>query len=248
MTMPRLSGGLLLIASVGTFAQSSEKPPVFETASIKPSDPTDPASSWNMNPGRLTVHNMSLKKLVMAAYEVKEFQVTGGPKWFDSDRFDIAAKLESTDEKSARSREGAVRVRRAMQALLADRFQLLVHQETRPVSGLALVTRKTGFKLKPVDGSEGSSIRTGRGRITAKGISLAGFAGVLATQLGQPVVDSTGIQGVFDFQLEWTPDESSETGTSLFAGIEETLGLKFEAQKVPVPIIAIDRAEKPGEN
>lgn len=247
--------GLLLAGSIAIFAQTAEKKAAFEAASIKLSDPTQAGSSWNMNPGRLTVHNMSLKKLVMAAYDVKEYQVTGGPKWLDGDRFDIVAKMQESDEKTARSGEAAARLRTATQTLLADRFQLLVRNETKPLSGYSLVTAKSGFQLKPVDGSQGSSIKTGRGTMTAKGVSMERLASILATQLDRPVVDATGIEGTYDLTLEWSPDEGPEAASdekplrpSIFTAVQEMLGLRLESQKVPVTILIVERAEKPGEN
>jgi uncharacterized protein (TIGR03435 family) len=222
------------------FAQS----PVFEAASVKPSDPTKPESFWNVSPGRLNVRNMSLKSLVMAAYSVQRYQVAGGPKWVDSDRFDIAAKLEDTGDRST-GKEAAMRLTAAAQALLAEHFQLEFHRETKSVSGYSLVTAKGGFKLRPAAGDGSNSIRTGRNKMEARGYSMDHLAASLSTQLEGPVVDATGVEGTFDFVVEWSLDDS---GPSLFTALQETLGLKLESRKASVPVIVIDRAEKPAGN
>ena len=124
----------------------------------------------------------------MEAYAVKRYQITGGPKWLDSDRFDVVAKIDDGGEKLPQGREGQLLIRAATQALLAERFQLLIHEDTRPTPGYRLVTAKTGFRLSPVEPS-GSSTTMARGRITAKGgVSIERFAAVLASQMDRPVV------------------------------------------------------------
>jgi uncharacterized protein (TIGR03435 family) len=170
--------------------------------------------------------------------------VTGGPKWVDSDRFDIVAKLEDTGDRS-RGKEAAMRLTAASQALLAERFQLTFHRETRTVSGYALVTVKGGMKLKRAEGDGSSSIHTSRTKMQASGYSMERLADSLSTQLDGPVMDATGVEGTFDFTVEWSPDDG---GPSLFTAIQETLGLKLEGRKVSVPVIVIDRAEKPTDN
>ena len=237
--MARLTALLTICIGVA-FAQA----PVFEAASVKPSDPTKPESFWNVSPGRLNVRNMSLKSLVMAAYDVKRYQVAGGPKWVDSDRFNIVAKLEDTGDRS-RGKEAAMRLLGAAQALLAERFQLLIHNETKSVSGYSLVNAKGGFKLKPAAGDGSSSIRTGKTKMEAHGYSMERLAASLSTQLEGPVADATGVEGTFDFVVEWSLDDS---GPSLFTALQETLGLRLESRKVSVPVIVIDRAEKPAGN
>ncbi len=227
--------------------------PVFEAASIKPSDPNTPGYSWNTDPGRLTVQNMSLKNLIMLAWDVKSYQIAGGPKWLDGDRFDIVAKMEESEAKAPRGKEADARIRMALQALLADRFQLHIHADSKPLSAYTLMAAKNGFKLKPVEKVHGRSSSWGPGQLTAKESSIAEFASALSSQMDRPVVDRTGIDGVYDFTLKWSPSDDpdatdSAAGASLFTVIRETLGLKLEGKKVPVPMIAVDSAEKPGAN
>jgi bla regulator protein BlaR1 len=233
------------------FAQAPK--PLFEAASIKLSDSSRLGYSWNTNPGRLTVQNMSLKNLIMVAWDVKSYQIAGGPKWLDADRFDIAAKMEESEAKAPRGKEAEARIRIALQALVADRFQLRTHADSKPMSAYSLVVAKNGFKLKPVGKVRGSSNSWGRGQLTAKESSVAEFASALSSQMDRPVVGHTGIDGLYDFTLTWSPGDDpdavdSSAGASLFTVIQETLGLKLEGKKAPVPVIVVDSAEKPDAN
>jgi uncharacterized protein (TIGR03435 family) len=226
----------------------------FETASVRLSNPAKPESFWSVSPGRLSVTNMSLKSLVMAFYKVKQYQVAGGPRWLDTDRFDIQAKLANQPAgTSPRSSDAAARLMSAAQSLLAERFQLEFHEESRQVSGYALVVAKTGPKLRASEGDGSSNVKTGRGTLRAAGLSMERFASSLSTILDAPVVDSTGLTAGYDFTLEWRPDMAADVNEglgqpSLYTALQERLGLKLESRKVPVRILIIDRAERPAEN
>jgi len=238
--------------TVGLFAQAPQRA-VFEAASVKPSDPARTESFWKVSPGRLTVQNMSLKSLIMAFYKIKQFQVTGGPKWIDAERFDILAKLADDPAGASRSPEGAARLISAAQALLADRFHLVFRQETKPLSGYSLVIAKSGFKLKRAEGDGSSTVHEGRGTLRATALSMERFASSLSTILDAPVVDESGLQGGFDFTLEWAPDEMANSTDaparpSLSTALQESLGLKLESRKVTAPVFVVERAEKPEAN
>jgi uncharacterized protein (TIGR03435 family) len=247
----RLTSALLLMGPALVFAQTAEKA-VFETSSIRRSDPEKPESFWNVSPGRLSVRNMSLKTLIMAFYRLKQYQVTGGPKWMDTDRFDIVAKLADEPRGVAASGNGPERLMSAAQSLLADRFQVIFHEQARTVSGYALVVAKGGAKLNLAGGDGSSNVKTGRGTLRATGLSMEKFTASLSTILDAPVVDATELRGKYDFTLEWTPDladvKEERVRPTLYTALQETLGLKLESRKVSVPIFIVDRAEKPGEN
>jgi len=221
---------------------------VFEVASIKPGDPASPESSWSEGNGEVKIRNMTLQKLILFAYTVKEYQVSGGPKWLDGDRFTIVARLENR-ERSRAVRGGDPRLHAAMQALLAERFQLAFHRETRDLPGYALLPAKSGFKLRPVEAEELNGWSTGSGNAKFTRSSLAEVASGLADIVGRPVADRTEIAGVYDVKLQWAPDDRPDAaGPSLFTALQEQAGLRLEARKVPVAILVVDRAEKPGEN
>jgi uncharacterized protein (TIGR03435 family) len=223
-------------------AQSTK---AFDVASVKrlPPPPGGVLSSMKLEPGRLTCSNVNLRKLIVQAYGVKDFQLSG-PDWLNSEIYDIAATMPpatSTDQ-----------VLPMLQSLLAERFQLKLHRETKEVPMYALVVGKTGLKIK--EGEFGhSSTSASPGHLTAQKIPLSKLADFLSNQLGSPVTDLTGMKGFFDFTLEWAPDarpgeaggaSDSTPGASIFTAVQEQLGLKLEARKGPVEILVIDHVEK----
>ena len=237
--------GVLILASATLFGQL---PPAFEVASIKPtrSEPGS-LSALNTEIGRVTARNVTLKRCVRGAYDVPENQVLGGPKWAEEDRYDIDAKAPGP--------AGDHDMMIMMRALLAERFKLVFHRETRPLNGYALVTAKGGLTAKhsaPGTPSIGNSTRQS---IDATGCSMGRLAQKLAELLHLPVADLTAIDGDFDFHLEWTHEnlmakaaEAATPGLSIFDALQEHLGLKLEPRKVPTPVLVIDSAEKPSEN
>jgi len=222
----------------------------FEVASIKPSnDPPGSASFVNTETGRVHAQNVTLKRCIRSAYGVPESQIAGGPKWADEDRYVIDAKAPI----AAGDSELSV----MMQSLLADRFKLTIHRETRMLPGYALVVSKTGVTAKR-SASDGPSIgNSSRTMIDAQSCTMNQLAMKLSEVLHLPVADATAVAGKFDFHLEWTPEDTqakaagsiaAEPGISIFAALQEKLGLKLEAHKVPTEVVVIDRAEKPSEN
>jgi uncharacterized protein (TIGR03435 family) len=248
---------LVVLSSYAVLGQSVE--PAFEVASIKPADPAANGSSTRTSQGRLTMTNVTLKRCIQIAYRIQEYQVSGGPNWLDTARFDIVAKAADSDEKLP----NAVRQERMeamIRTLLEDRFQLAIHRETKVLPAYTLTVGKNGHKLKEAEPGEGSSTSSGRGKLTAKRVSMADLAVRLSSLMDRPVVDMTGVKGTFDLALEWTPDDAAKpggndevlieksSGPSIFTAIQEQLGLRLEAQKAPVEKIVIDRAEKPSDN
>jgi bla regulator protein BlaR1 len=228
----------------------------FEVASIKLNKSGARGGQFSTEPGGITATNMPLKTFIKAAYGVQDYQLSGGPGWIDSERYDIAAKAE-----------GAVldnTLLLMLRALLEDRFKLTLHREKKELPGYALVIGKSGLKIHEAQHESESWIRFGRGSLTARAVSMSRLADTLASRLGRPVVDSTGIKGVFDLELKWTRDESEPKGPkesmeplpadegaggpTIFTALQEQLGLKLEARKAPVEILIIDHIEKPSEN
>jgi uncharacterized protein (TIGR03435 family) len=145
-----------------------------------------------------------------------------------------------------------------LQSLLAERFRLGIHRETRTIEAFVLEVAKTGPKLEEAKGKE-STTRNSRGSIDAKTISMDRFAEVLSRQMDLPVVNQTGLAGQFDLKLEWTPESGNAArpgadeaatgaGVSIFTAIQQQLGLRLRARKAPIEVIVIDHAEKPSEN
>jgi uncharacterized protein (TIGR03435 family) len=232
----------------------------FEAAAIKINNSGRSGSGISSYPARIKIINSDLKFCVMVAWNVKNFQVSGGPSWTETERYDIDAVAANpfTQEES----------RVMLQALLADRFGLVIHRETHDKPGYALVVAKNGPKLvAPVDDSSVLFSRTSSGDTTLKApnVTMKRFADALSVTLQSIVVDQTGIDGRFDVSMQWTPDpailprlKSGEPapppasdaipGPSIFTVVQEKLGLKLESKKVPVEVIVIDRASRPSEN
>ena len=262
---------------------SSASAPAFEfvVASIKPSGPDAP-DGFMTTPGRgrvsdtFSARNLSLMNLVKAAYGIpfgaNDGRITGAPKWLDSEKYDVEAKIGSAavDELNKLSPDQRMLAQRQMlQALLADRCKMMIHRETKDLPVFSLVIAKTGPKLHEANPDEITSIGTSRNGaselITGKARSIADLARWLSVSLGCPVLDKTGLTGKYDYKLEWTPNDNpappdsasdrlpppssaDSIGPSLFTAIQEQLGLKLESGKGPVEIIVIDHIERPSGN
>ncbi len=215
----------------------------FEVASVKPNLSGTGHSDVDVDGNLLRMKNVTLKACITWAYRLTDAEVSG-PDWLESERFDIVAKAESGKPKPE-----------MLQPVLADRFKLAVHHETRELTIYALVIAKNGPKIKPVDPGEGDTTSR-RGHVTITRTSMNGlgrFLGGPNARLGRPVVDKTGLNGVFSFDLDWTPegraDPNADGPPSIFVALQEQLGLKLEAQKSPVNVLVVDHVEKvPTEN
>jgi uncharacterized protein (TIGR03435 family) len=236
-----------------------ELPHAFDVASIKPSPQGQPGPMIQMSPhGTFTAKGIDTKTLIGIAYEVQDFQISGAPGWLGSDRFEINAKTEGDVNLNM------AQYRPLLQALLADRFKLTFHRDTKELPIYALVVGKNGPKLKESDANaRGPMMRLGRGQLNGTKVQLDFLAKNLSRQLGRTVLNKTGLTGNYDFTLEWTPEPgemmgpgpvheapppSESTGPSIFTALQEQLGLKLESQRGPVEILIIDRVERPSEN
>ncbi len=228
----------------------------FEVASIKPSKNTDPAppngrgGSLRLDGSEIRGVNVSLWKVVAMAYGVSEDKdyAMSTPDWFKTQRYDIAAKLPAGV--SQNPGEMRKQIEQMMQTLLAERFKLVVHRETKVVSAYALIVGRNGLKIPEAEAGPGGGTQSGRGHFAGKKVPMSKFADFLSQWLDHPVVDKSDLKGVYDIKIDWSPEEAnaSAQGPSLFTVIEE-LGLKLESRKLPVEVLIADRAEKtPTEN
>jgi uncharacterized protein (TIGR03435 family) len=221
----------------------------FEVASVK----VHPASSGGVNgspersgfeetQGRIRIENLPLKTLIELAYGVRDFQFSG-PRWLSMVHVDI----EATPPTGYKHEQ----LLPLLRSLLAARFQLIVHHESKQMSAYALVVAKGGQKFHEAAGPRGHF--TDRpGLISGTRVSMGEFTGALAGMLELPVVDKTGLTAAYDFKLEWTPElapEVSEPGLSIFTALRDQLGLSLRAQKVRIDVVTVDHVEKaPTEN
>jgi uncharacterized protein (TIGR03435 family) len=228
----------------------------FEVASIKPNTSGERFGHLRLpSGGSFSATNTTLKSLVVLAYHVKDFAISGGPSWVDSDRFDVAAKLgdPQTSEDDFRL---------MLRNLLAERLHLAVHRETRVVPIYTLLPGKNGMHLpgaKPegcgIYGQKSSQSLPPCGafgmdsgettRLEGKQVSMAALVSGISSVLGRPVVDETNYSGTFDVRLEFA---ESAAAPSIFTALQDELGLRLEARKGPSEILVIDHAERPNEN
>jgi bla regulator protein blaR1 len=270
-----------MLAAGLAFAQPAPAPLTFDVASIKPSSGDDRRVGIQFMPGGgLRTTGTTLKFLITFAYDVRDFQVSGGPGWINSDRFDILAKSDRDAAEGgqddlrkmsdAQMKTATEQMRAKLQALLADRFQLTIHHETKDAPVYALVIGKNGPKLKESEVKQGERrrmMRMGRSELSGEGAPIDLLTNTLSNVLGRPVIDRTGLKGNYDFKLTWTPDPGQAggpggppppgveappppdpNGPSIFTAVQEQLGLRLESQKGPVDLIVIDRVEKLSEN
>lgn len=268
VAMPITAGLLHAAQAAGDSPRAS-----FEVASIKPSKAGDAAPfRISVEPGgRFVAQHVTLAVIMQLAYHVREAQIIGAPSWANSFYFDLEAR---PDESAATAidkispEERTTQMREMTQALLADRFKLTLRHETKELPVYALLVAKDGPKFRETQAVVATQpprrgiMMNGRGQMSVNGASLDLFIEMLSRQLGRVVMDKTGLKGRYDFKLNWTPDEpqgpapagasggapEDSAGPSLFAAIQEQLGLKLESQKAPVDVLFVEHAEKPSEN
>lgn len=230
----------------------------FEVVSVKANRSGSNGSDSRSDPSMLTAVNVSLRSLIVRAYGMKDFQVEG-PPWLNSERFDIAAKFPDAFPKDRDGYNAGLRA--MMQKMLADRFKLAVHQERKVLSVYGLVAAKGGIKFK--EAPEGPSNSQSRGtHYEGTSVTMAKFAEFLERRLELPVLDMSGLKGVYNLTLDWVPEPrqsaertgdspvaDSPSGPTLTVAIQEQLGLKLEMRKAPIEILVVDHAERaPTEN
>jgi len=283
-----------IVAGVHALTAQTPPSPEFEAASVKQNTSVNGRRNMELTPGgRFVATYATLRELVTLAYTLPsgrvrdDSQISGGPSWINSDRFDVVAKAagmpaglnSSVAAGAARPGEtnAIAQVRLMLRTLLADRFKLTVHNEimNRPVYALVVARRdgRLGPQLhkvvidcaasrdggqppaRPEPGKAGcGGFRLLRpGRLTGHTVTMALLAVSFPGSVGRVVLDRTGLSGVFDLDLEWTPEEASSStgaplpadGVSIFTAVQEQLGLKLEPTESPLDVLVIDHVEKP---
>jgi uncharacterized protein (TIGR03435 family) len=248
---------LLIFSACGAFGQPAEAP-AFEVASVKMN-----AAGSGEGPGRgreiitpspagVTMKNVHLKSVLQWAYHLQAIQVSG-PSWLDDNRYDIVAK--------AAGETPGERQRVMMQTLLAERFKLTFHRETKEMPAYVFTVAKGGHKLKPSESEGEMEVKpTANGKMAAAftRVTLAQLSEMAQSPLQGVVVDQTGLKGSYDFTLDMSPfmggGDFRPTGiedviTMIIQAANEQLGIKIEQKKVPAELLIVDHAEKiPVEN
>jgi bla regulator protein BlaR1 len=273
-----LRGAGLAVVAIAVFAllptpriQAQSPPttptvlPSFDVASIKPDHLDGHHTRVSSDANSLMASGLTLKRLMELAYNVKDFQISGGPGWVDSETYAVQAKIDDAVVEELRKlppRERYEQFRLRVQSLLADRFKLKVSHSSKELSIYALVLTKGGPKFSPASG-DAQNLSTNNGNLTARAETISHFADWLSGLVGRKVVDKTGLQEKYDFAMTFTrrqdltapvPADASQaapspdSGPSIFTALQEQLGLKLESQKGPVETLIIESVEKPSEN
>jgi uncharacterized protein (TIGR03435 family) len=233
--------------------------PAFEVASVKPGDPHPNIIDSDVQPGgRFYATNLTLKELIEWAYALPSHLISGGPGWIDSDRFTIEAKPDSAIAVPP-GPAGIAQVKLMTQSLLAERFKLSIHRETKEGPVYELVLAKSGPKLKETRASAEYSPRLSMlgGPVEATAATLPFFTRLLTKGLARTVIDNTGLTGRYDFTLTFTPEpdqegfgfaRSNHDAPSIFTALREQLGLELKPARAPVETLIVDHAEKPDAN
>jgi uncharacterized protein (TIGR03435 family) len=231
-------------------------PTSFDVAAVKPTPEADVGPEWSPAPGgRFYAKGVPLKELISIAYGVYSFQVTGGPRWISTERWSVDAKAEDFD-----GRLSSEQLQKPLQQLLADRFQLRSHTDTREMPVYVLTKTQAGPKLKPASATS-RTMTFGRGFLNGTSANLDILARVLATLLDRPVLNETGITGEYEIYLEWSPEPGEGASVfgpaadlpdrklgSIFTVLQEQLGLRLESRRAPAEVVVVESAERPGAN
>ena len=251
---------VLLIAIVASAQHAAVSQTVpqglqFEVATVKPAAPSPDGHTHINYPdgGAFSASNITLAALMQWAWDMPKNRILDAPPWFGATRFDLQAKADAETDQRLRSMPGDEShdaKRRMVQAMLAERFGMQLHEETRTLPAYDLDLAKGGSKLQPST-SGGKSINTNRTHFNATGLATALIAQQLSEIAGRVVIDKTGLHDRYDVKLEWTPDDATagdSSAPSFFTAVQEQLGLKLVPAKEPVRIIVIDRMEQPSAN
>jgi uncharacterized protein (TIGR03435 family) len=256
--LKRLRFALVFLAAAGgVLAQAGE----FEVATIKRTPP-----EWRGGrfirmtaPTRFAATNYTPRVLIAAAFSLNPQAVVGGPAWIDTDSYDVVAVTPGETRPSLDQQMSMLR------KLLSDRFRLTFRREEKEMSAYVLTLARGGPKLKDTTLSPDedpvivTQLSPGNAKLPGRNASMAQFAAVMQRSIfDRPVLDKTGLSGRYDFDLEWTPDETQfggvvketpqSTKPPLFTALQEQLGLKLESMKAPVLVLAINNIERPSEN
>jgi len=261
--MIRASAGIGLLAFIAgvAYAQPAAAPPTFDIADVHVSAPTtNPyARGGVIRGGRYELRTATLVDLIRIAYEVDADKIIGGPNWLEADRFDVIAKAPAETAPDT--------ARQMLQTLLADRFKLVIHKDSKPLSVFVLSLGKGKPKLKEADGSGNAGCQgvpqnpqpgtIPNAIVNCRGVTMEVFARTLPQMAGAyittTVLDQTGLKGSWDFTLEWTARAlltfAGDHAITIYDAVDKQLGLKLESKTVPTPVVVVDTVNRaPTEN
>jgi len=233
------------------------KTPAFEVTSLRPNNSGSESMQWNFSQNGFTARNITVQKLISIAYDINYAnEVVGLPRWTDSARLDVEAKMSeeaAAPFRKLNAQQQWKEIQLMLQSLLADRFSLKIHHASQKLPVYTLEIAKAGCKLKESQAEAPLYKAKGHGRIDYQKAQIGDLIYGLSTEpdIDRRVIDRTGLTGRYDIFLEWGTGalgESTSTGPSIFTALEEQLGLKLVAEKVPVDVMVIDQLEPPTPN
>jgi uncharacterized protein (TIGR03435 family) len=236
----------VLVFALCAWSASAADAPRYEVASIRPHDPDLRLSSVQMTRGgEIWIYGMTIRNVIWLAWHLPPERVTGGPKWLDSELYDIRAKPPAGRRLS--TNEHFLRI----QTLLADRLRLRTHREAKEEKVYFLRVAKTGLRMEP---EKSPSKGAGNGSILPWSMIISSLSGIV----GRPVIDRTGLNGAWHFGIRYAADDGtpaargllpgSDPGPSIFTAVQEQLGLKLDAGKALIDHLVIDSVERPSAN
>jgi uncharacterized protein (TIGR03435 family) len=248
---------LMTFVSCVLFAQTKDPAARFEAATIKQNTSIDKGIGNRFGPELFSYTNVTLRSFIQNIYGLKDYEVVGTPNWANTEKWDIVARTDGPTDFRQKFEMA--------KTLLAERFQLKFHRETRELPTYTLIVLRDGPKFQQPKGDEPSGIRIGSGLLSAHKYDMSVFAKLLSGQLNTPVVDKAGLSGVYDFELKWSPapnegnfvpnsngvgppEAIDPSGPTIFTALQEQLGLKFESTKGSVEVLVVDSVSKPSEN
>jgi uncharacterized protein (TIGR03435 family) len=247
----------------------SVKSPEYDVASVKQNKSGDGMMRIMNKPDGFSCTNVPLKTLIANAYGIRQDLIFGGAGWVNSTGFDVEAKVAGTDVEAFK-KLGPRQRNSLLQALLAERFALKLHGETKVLPMFDLIVAKGGAKLKaaapvgtPASDANGTGapqphgmMTMGPGMFRGQDLPMTALANQFSYIVHYTVVDKTGLTGRYDMDLKWTPDDvgqsgedaSAGSGASIFTAVQEQLGLRLQSTKGPVETLIIDHVELPSED
>ena len=229
----------------------------FDVATVRPNRTGKGAGNLAASPGMLTIRNLPLRTIIGTAYGIADYQISG-PQWIEQERFDIMAKTGA-------SVTGEDQMRPLLRPLLAERFHLAMHRNTKRLPAYVLTVGTSGPKLEAAEaGGAGlpfkKANKSGGGRIHSANLTMPQFAEILSRRLSYPVLDRTGLAGAYRVTLEWAAENKAikpgkigeakpdPDRPSIFTALRDQMGLRLQARKAPVEIFVIDHIETPTAN
>jgi len=259
-------GAMLAMGPIAWAQTDAAKALTYDVISVKPNTSGGGGMRMMITPDGFQADNVSLKMMMQNAYQYNPELIFGLPKWADTDRFDVKAKVAEEDLPALKKMAPPDRIK-IMQSVMEERFKVKVHRETKELPTYDLVIAKGGLKIKeavldenspiamkgPDGKAHGGMVTMGRGMLKAQVVPTETLIKMLSSVTQRTVVDKTGLKGSYNFELKWTPDDApagstEENSGSIFTALQEQLGLRLDASKGMVETLMVDHVEKPSED